>query len=196
MDEIPANGLEMPTQKWADVSGQEFGFTLYNDSKYGTDALGPRLRITLLRNPYAPDPETDNGKHVIRFAFEPHGTKASNASLVRKGMAFNRSMVPVLTDGARLSQAPQLVIRGSASVLCTAMRRAEHSTGIVLRLFLPEARSCAAIIELGQGISAAREVNFLENPTGNKVQLAGGKIKLTFRPFEVKTLLVTCKGWK
>ncbi len=196
VDEIPANGMEMPTQKWADVSGKEFGFTLYNDSKYGTDALGSRLRITLLRNPYAPDPETDNGKHVIRFAFEPHGTKASNGDLVRKGMAFNRSMVPVLSCGARLSEAPQLVIRGNASVLCTSMRRTGHSTDMVLRLFQPEARSCTAIIELGQGITAAREVNFLENPQGNKVPLAGGKANLTFHPFEVKTLLVTCKGWQ
>ena len=71
--EIPANGMERPTQKWADLAGDGAGFTLLNDSKYGVDALGGRLRLTLLRNAYGPDPETDNGVHTVRFAFEPHG---------------------------------------------------------------------------------------------------------------------------
>ena len=55
--ERPADGQEQPTQKWVDASGKPFGFTLYNDGRYAYDALGSRVRITLLRNAYYPDPE-------------------------------------------------------------------------------------------------------------------------------------------
>ena len=66
------DGQEQPTQKWVDVSGEGFGVTVLNDSKYGCDVLGGRIRLTLLRAPYSPDPDPDSGAHVVRFAYAPH----------------------------------------------------------------------------------------------------------------------------
>jgi len=195
--DILADGMEMPTQNWVDLSGDQFGLVLCNDSKHGIDALGPRLRMTLLRNPYGPDVETDNGRHVVRFAMEPHGPRLSNASLIRKGMAFNRPPLTVVTrSGKPTAGRPQLTLQGSDSVVCTALRRAEHSPDLLVRLFEASGKSCRATVKMGQGIASAREVNFLENPMAGRVRLARGKARLSFRPFEVKTLLVKCRGLK
>jgi alpha-mannosidase len=194
--EIPADGMEMPTQNWADVSGDEFGFLLCNDSKFGLDVLGPRLRMTLLRNPYNPDPETDNGKHVVRFAFEPHAPRISHAALIRKGMSFNRPPLAVVTRGTAQPAEPQLILKGSDSVVCTALRRAEHSSRLLVRLFETSGKPCRATVSLGKGIASAAEVNFLENPTGEKPKLAHGRATVFFHPFEVKTLLVNFRGWR
>ncbi|HHN46664.1 MAG TPA: hypothetical protein ENN09_04410 [Planctomycetes bacterium] len=193
--EKPADGNEQPTQKFAAVTGDNFGFAILNDSKYGCDALGGRLRVTLLRNGYNPDPETDNGRHSVRFAFAPHHSLATNADLVRAGMSFNRPLAAVRTSTMRPARPAKLSIGGADSVVCTALRRAEHSANVLLRLFETAGKPCKASVCLGTGITSAQEVNFLENPSG-KLKPAGGKVRLSFRPFEVKTLLVRCKNLK
>ncbi len=194
--EIPADGMEMPTQKWSAVSGREFGFALYNDSRYGMDALGPRMRITLVRNGSNPDPETDNGRHVVRFAYEPHAPGLASPELVRRGMAFNRPLITALSGQPLLTFAPQIQIHGAETVICTALRRAEHSGDLLVRLFQADDHPARATIGIGRGIATVVEVNFLENPTGGNIRLAGGMVTLSFRPFEVKTLLVRIKGWQ
>ncbi len=193
--EIPADGMEVPTQKWCDVSGREFGFALYNDSRYGMDALGSRMRITLLRNGSNPDPETDNGRHVIRFAYEPHEPGLSSAELVRRGMAFNRPPVAVVSGKFRLADVPQLTIHEAESVVCTALRRAEHSGDLLVRLFQAGECPARARVYLGRELSSAIEVDFLEEPTGGRVRVDGGCAHVKFRPYEVKTLKVRMKGW-
>lgn len=192
--ERAADGQEQPSQKWADITGEEFGYTLYNDSKYGCAALGGRLQLTLLRNPYGPDPEPDNGQHVVRFAFHPHAPEAANAELIHGGMAFNRPPIAATTAAPAVDALPNLYIEGSASVVCTALRQAEHSDKLLLRLFETSGQPCKAKITLGAGITAAEEVNFLENPTGGAVRVSGGTAAVAFHAYEVKTLLVECAG--
>ncbi len=193
--EIPADGIEMPTQKWADVTGDEAGFAVLNDSKYGVDILGSRIRVTLLRNPYSPDPETDNGRHRIRLAFLPHGPKATNADLVKHGMSFNRPLHAV-EGGIRRSGRDQLRMDSTSdAVVCTALRQAEHSNRILLRLFNTSDRPVVSEVTLGRGLTAASEVNFLENPVNGTLKIERGATKLRFRPFEIKTLLCDIRGW-
>ncbi|OPZ27672.1 MAG: alpha-mannosidase [Lentisphaerae bacterium ADurb.BinA184] len=92
--ERPADGLETVTQKWADLTGDEGGFTLCNDSRYGCDALGGRLRVTLVRNAYSPDPCSDRGVHRVQLAFEPHGAaplRFLKSARATKGRPSSRS---------------------------------------------------------------------------------------------------------
>jgi alpha-mannosidase len=192
--ERPANGLELPTQKWSALTGDEFGFALYNDSKYGCDALGSRMRMTLLRNSFSPDPNSDNGRHVVRFAFEPHAAGQPAADLVRGGMAFNRACLTAQTEQAVRGHAAMLKIEGADSVVCTALRRAEHSDGLLVRLFETSGKPCKAKVKVGKGIRSAREVNFHENPLAPEARVEGGEVPLKFRAFEVKTLLVEADG--
>ncbi|NQT18671.1 MAG: hypothetical protein HQ592_03125 [Planctomycetes bacterium] len=193
--EHPADGTEYSTQKWVDVSGEDFGFTLYNDSKYGCDALGGRLRMTLLRNAYGPDPESDNGVHRVRFAFQPHGPGAENADLIRAATGFNRPPVCVRSNVPNAAAAlPGLAMEGAQSVVCTALRKAEHSDDLMIRFFEASGRRRSMTFSLGDGISCAKEVNFLENPIGRRVKILRGRVSVRFRPYEVKTLLVKCEG--
>ena len=189
--ERPTNGLDQPTQKWADLSGTDFGFTLLNDCKYGYDALGGRMRISLLRSPYCPDRDPDNGRHIIRFAFVPHGPGIPNADLVRAGMAYNRPLVPVNTNARIKPVKTRLQTSGSESIVCTALRIAEHSSQLLIRFFETSGKNCNFKFTLGSGIRSAREVNFLENPVAGNSRLRSGRVHTGFRPFEVKTFLVT-----
>ena len=193
--ERTADGTEQVTQKYVDISGDAFGFTLLNDSRYGVDALGGRARLTLLRNPYNPDPETDNGRHVVQFAFAPHGAQMSTAALQRMGMAYNRPPVGTVTDGDVDEYAANLTIEGNDDIVCTCLRLAEHSDALLVRLFNTTDARVTTSVTLGGGLHAADEVNFLENPMGAAMTLENGAAPLVFHPFEVKTLRCQC-DWR
>jgi alpha-mannosidase len=188
--ERPADGAEKATQKWTDVTGDNLGFTLYNDCKYGTDVLGGRVRLTLLRASFREGFITDNGLHSMRFSFMPHGPQMSNAALERNGLAYNRPLVAVTTAGVSRRHAEGLAIEGNDSVVCTAVRHAEHSKGLIVRLFETNGRPTRIRLRLGRRVRSAREVNFLENPIGRECRASRGAIAAAFRPYEIKTLLV------
>ena len=187
--ERAAAGQEQPTQKWVDNSGRESGFTIYNDSRYGCNVLGSRTRMTLLRNAYGPDEESDNGMHTVRFAFEPHGPRVPASELVRRGMLYNRAPLTAVTRSGRARLPAGLQLTGATSVICTCLRRAEHSQGLILRFWEADGKKARIRFRLGKGITSAREVNLLENPV-RTCRPTGGAVRASFRPYEVKTFLL------
>src|SRR5579862_6397995 len=60
--------FEVPALHWADLSDAKHGFSLLNDCKYGYDAKGNVLRLSLLRSPEWPDPHADEGHHEFTYS--------------------------------------------------------------------------------------------------------------------------------
>ncbi|NQT94208.1 MAG: hypothetical protein HQ559_15715, partial [Lentisphaerae bacterium] len=189
----PCDGTEYPTQKWVGVDGEEMGFRILNDSRYGYDALGGRVRMTLVRSGYSPDPDPDRGTHRVRLAFEPCKPGVSPADGVRAGMAFNRGLVPVTAKPAPSAATPYLAVEGAPSVVCSSLKQAEDSRGVLVRLFETCGKRCRARIRFRGRVRSVKIVNFLENPVGEaKIQSGSREVAVSFRPHEVKTLLVSC----
>ena len=72
-----------------------YGVGLANDATYGHDVTRhprdgggtySRVRLSLLRAPLFPDPETDQGRHVLRYALVPG---AGSAGAAEAGYALN-----------------------------------------------------------------------------------------------------------
>lgn len=63
--------FEVPAMRWADLGDGAHGFSLLNNSKYGYDAVGNQLRLTLLRSPTWPDPDADREHHHFVYALYP-----------------------------------------------------------------------------------------------------------------------------
>ena len=185
--ERPCDGIEQPTQKFVDVRGEGVGYTVFNDSRYGVDVLGGRCRVTLVRNPYGPDGEPDNGVHRVRMSVVPHDGSVSNEQLVQAGMAFNRPML----SAAGKPAAPALAVKLDAEgVVMHSLRLAEHGDGWLVRLVETNGRRASGTFTVGGGITQAVEVNFRETPLKKPVKPTRGRVALTWRPFEVKTLLL------
>ncbi|MDJ0897839.1 MAG: alpha-mannosidase [Xenococcus sp. MO_188.B8] len=77
--------------KWVDLTDdkQKYGVSLLNDCKYGYDIKPKQIRITLLRSPVWPDPNSDRRKHQFTYAIFPHKGSWNNARTVHKSYEFN-----------------------------------------------------------------------------------------------------------
>ena len=64
--------FEVPALRWADEGDGAHGLSLLNSSKYGYDAVGNVLRLSLLRGATWPDPVADQGTQIFDYAIYPH----------------------------------------------------------------------------------------------------------------------------
>ena len=55
------------------------------------------LRLSLLRSPTWPDPETDQGHHEFTYSLYPHGGTWREAMTVRQGYELNYPLMAVAT---------------------------------------------------------------------------------------------------
>ena len=77
--------FEVCAHRWADLGEPGYGVALLNDCKYGYDIHGNVMRLSLLRSPGWPDPESDQGLHRFAYALFPHGGDLREAGVDRRG---------------------------------------------------------------------------------------------------------------
>ena len=187
----PADGQEVPAQRWADIGEGEYGMALLNDGRYGHDALGSRLRLTLVRSAYDPDPASDFGQHRTRYSVVPHIGDWRQAGITRLGAGFNQPLIarPARGKGTARRRTWQPRQVGSPGVLLAAVKRTQHGDGHVLRLQESFGRAGEAIVE---GLPAgwrADEATITEDLTG-RVPVRNGRFRLRMRPWQVASVVV------
>jgi len=187
--------FEVPAHRWADLSEPGFGASLLNDCKYGYDCSGNVLRLSLLRAPIDPDPVADRGDHEFVYAFYPHAGDWRKASSVRAGLELN---VPLRVSNAardrgELGSSCSFFSVDAANVVVEAVKRAEDSDAIVLRLYEAHGDRARARLKTALPVASARETDLLERG-GKLVRLrrkAGTVgLDLVFEPFEIKTVVL------
>lgn len=172
-----------------------WGVAVVNDSTYGHDVTrtvrtdGDRgttttVRVSLLRAPRFPDPETDQGVHRFRHALVPG---AGIGDAVREGWRIN---VPErrLTGGGEVAP---LVTVDRDEVVVTAVKLADDGSGDVVARF-HEAHGGRTRVTLTAGFEVAgvEVTDLLERPLAEagRPELDGTSVSLRLRPFELVTL--------
>ncbi|MHB9854410.1 alpha-mannosidase [Streptomyces krungchingensis] len=175
--------FEICAHRWLRVAEDGYGVAVLNDSTYGhdvtrcahEDGLGTTVRLTLLRAPHSPDPETDLGTHRFTYALLP-GAEVGDA--VAEGLALN---LPLRVAGTP-ALAP-LVSVDDPAVTVESVKLAEDRSGdVVVRLY--ESRGGRARCELTAGFPVARTevTDLLERPLHETTG------PFTLRPFQILTL--------
>jgi alpha-mannosidase len=181
--------FEVPAQRWADLSDAQHGFSLLNDSKYGYDAKGNVLRLSLLRGPTWPDPEADQGYHEFTYSLYPHALGGKEAMTVRQGLELNYKLTSMQTEKYAGSLPPQqsFVRFTGDNVILTAVKRAEDDNSVIVRFY--EWAGKDGVIELGvpDGVQSASETDLMERPTGD-LAVANNIVKVPTKPYEIKTV--------
>jgi alpha-mannosidase len=171
-----------------------WGVALVNDSTYGHDVTRTvrtsdagtttTLRVSLLRAPRFPDPETDQGVHRFRHALVPG---ASIGDAVREGYRINLPERRVAGD----AEVAPLVTVDNDAVVVSAVKLADDGSGdVVVRLY--EATGGRARTRVTPGFPAAQvsATDLLERTLDDVTapELVDGGVPLSLRPFELVTL--------
>jgi alpha-mannosidase len=183
--------FEVPALHWADLSDAQHGFSILNDSKYGYDAKGNVLRLTLLRSPSWPDPHADEGHHEFTYSLYPHGGTWRDAQTVRRGNELNYKLrvLQVQNHAGALPPVHSFVRIDGDNVVLTAMKSAEDEDALVLRFYEWAGKESDVSIHLPDGAESARETNLIERPA-EELPVRGGVVSVHTKPYEIKTVLV------
>jgi len=183
--------FEVPALQWADLSDATHGISLLNDCKYGYDAKGNVLRLSLLRSPEWPDPHADAGLHEFTYALYPHGGNWHDAMTVRRGYELN---YPLLTqqiekhDGDLKDEFSFLGIQGD-NVVVTAMKKAEDEDALILRYYEWAGKETDVKLQLPAGAQSASETDLMERPT-TELSVTNDTVTVHTKPYEIKTVLI------
>jgi alpha-mannosidase len=192
--------FEICAHRFVHVGEVGWGAAVVNDSSYGHDVTTlvradggttTTVRVSLLRAPRYPDPDTDQGVHTLRYGFVPG---AAIGDAVREGYLINlperqvRGAVPVSA----------LVAVDNPAVVTEAVKLADDESGdVIVRLYESRGGRASARLTAGFTVAAARLTDLLERPlTEDGPVPAGddGAVELSFRPFEIRTLRLTRTG--
>ena len=185
--------FEVPALRWADLGDQQNGFSLINESKYGYDAKGNVLRLSLLRSPTSPDPEADQGHQHFVYALYPHAGTWQQALTVRQGYDFNYRLSAVQVDQhpGSLPASYSFVKTDSQNVIVTAMKKTEDGDGLLVRFYEWAGKGGNVTLTLPPGIVSATLANLMEKPEGEALPVSGGRqVTAPVTPFQIQTVIV------
>ncbi|MFE5187896.1 alpha-mannosidase [Streptomyces sp. NPDC056628] len=185
--------FEACNHRFVHVEEPGWGVAVVNDSTYGHDVTrtvrtdGDRgttttVRVSLLRAPRFPDPETDQGVHRFRHALVPG---AGIGDAVREGWRIN---LPErrLTGGREV--APLVTVDRDA-VVVTAVKLADDGSGdVVVRLHEAHGGRVRATLRAGFEVADVTATDLLERPLPETPEHTGRDVALRLRPFELVTL--------
>ncbi len=185
--------FEVPALRWADLGDGQHGFSLINESKYGYDAKGNTLRLSLLRSPTWPDPDADRGHQHFTYALYPHAGDWKQALTVRHGYDFNYKLkaMQVEAHSGTLPAEHSFATVQAENVVLTAMKKTEDGNGLILRMYEWAGKSGDAEVHLPHGATAATVANMLEQPQGSPLTVTGtDQVTVPIHPYEILTLRV------
>ncbi|HMG85247.1 MAG TPA: glycoside hydrolase family 38 C-terminal domain-containing protein [Terracidiphilus sp.] len=184
--------FEVPAQQWADLGDGKHGFSLINDSKFGYDAVGNTLRLTLLRSPKWPDPDADMGHHHFHYALYPHAGTWKDAMTVRHGFEYNYPLTAVVTTAhaGSLSASHSFASVTPEDVVLTAVKKAEDAKGLIFRVYEWAGKDATVEFHVPPGATSATVTNMMETPEGSPLTVTGDVVKAPIHPYEILTVRV------
>nr|WP_239528455.1 glycoside hydrolase family 38 C-terminal domain-containing protein [Microbacterium esteraromaticum] len=165
-----------------------FGAALINDSIYGYDTsrdvdgddVTTTVRLSLLRAPRFPDPDTDHGRHQIEVGLVV-GADAEIATA--EGIRLN-APATVVRGGQDVQ--PLVSVSGKGIVLSSVKLADDRSGDVIVRVYEALGRRTTGSLTVGFPHSEIREVSLIEDELDDA--RTGGELVL--KPFEVRTLRI------
>jgi alpha-mannosidase len=184
--------FEVPAMRWADLGDGQHGFSLINNTKYGYDAVGNLLRLSLLRSAKWPDPEADMGHHHFHYALYPHAGTWKDAMTERHGYEYNYPLTAKVTTAhpGALPATHSFASVAPENVVLTAVKKAEDANGLIFRAFEWAGKDATMELHVPPGATSATVTNMMEKPEGSPLTVSGDVVKVPIHPYEILTVQV------
>ncbi len=184
--------FEVPAMRWADLGDNEHGFSLINTSKYGYDAVGNTLRLTLLRSPTWPDPVADRKEHQFSYILYPHAGSWQQAGTVEHGYNANYKLraMQVEAHEGEMKAEHSFVSADTDHIVVTAIKKAEDGNALIVRFYEWAGKGGNVTLTLPPGATGASVANLMEKPEGSALAVAREHVTVPVAPFQIQTVRV------
>ena len=189
--------FEVVGHKFADLSEYDFGCALVNDSKYGYSCFHNLLRLSLLRAPKRPDPNTDIHRHCIRYALLPHTDCLQKANVIEYAQNFNSKLRYIQSEKRgkyQLNGLSFFEVSTKQIVLDTVkIAQDENCNDVILRFYEAFGGRTECVVSIRRiAVKKANVCNLLED-VGEEIKVTQVdkemcQIKLYMEPFEIKSV--------
>jgi len=204
--------FEVSAHRWVHVGEPGYGVAVVNDATYGHDVARTTredggttttVRLSLLRGPRFPDPQTDQGEHRFAYAVV---VGADVPTAVREGYRQNLAERRVPGDAA---VEPLVRLDGGGATVEAVKLADDRSGDVVVRLYEAHGGRARATLRTSFPLAAAQATDLLERPLDGPAGAAtggapgrsdaatlvrdgdgegGAHVALHLRPFQVVTL--------
>jgi alpha-mannosidase len=195
-----ANLYEVPAQQWADLtsSNGNYGVTIMNDCRYGWDKPSNNtLRQTIFHSPavgssYTYQATNSFGTHRLTLAVMGHTNdwRSGNSSWVAARLNQPLQAFQTLPHAGGLGKAFSFLSCNNSNVMVKAVKRAENSNEIIVRLQELTGQAQSAQLSCATAITAARQVTGAETPL-TTLSPAGGTLTVSLGGYAPMTLALT-----
>ncbi len=151
------------------------------------------MRLSLLRSPTWPDPETDQGHHEFTYSLYPHGGTWREALTVHQGYELNYPLMAVTTTQHPGPLPAEKSFFGTTedNVVITAVKKAADDNALMIRFYEWAGKKGDIHLQLPQPGVAAWETNLMEvvqSPLS--LDSTGKMLTIPTNPYEIRTVKV------
>ena len=181
--------FEVCGHRWADMSENGFGFSLFNDCKYGFNAEGSVMKLTVLKSASYPYPAADEGEHVLSYAITTHNGSIAESNIVQQAHLFNQPMYAskIKKQEGSLGESFSLVSCDNKNVIIDTVKKAEDSSDMIVRLYETYNSRNTVKVSVAGDFKEAYLCDLMENQL-EKLELNDGTVTVPVKNFEIVTV--------
>lgn len=192
--------FEVPAQKWANISNDDFGVSIISDCKYGWDKPNENtLRMTVLHTPKR-NFQKDSMQSLMEVGLNRYGYAicAHNNDLnvtQKNSKSFNQPFNAIETSCHKGVYGDEISFAriSKDNIILRALKKAENSDEIIVRFNEGVNENTKNIhFSIGNGIESAKEVYASEEIIGD-AKVLNGELIFDLDAYDVKTYSLKLK---
>nr|MBP8125550.1 hypothetical protein [Caldilineaceae bacterium] len=164
-----------------------------NNCKYGHEANGKTIRLSLLKGSIFPDEFADLGRHQFTYVLYPHPASWEDAGTIQQALDLNHPLLCQVNNDPSDHPSDQtshsFISCVAENVTLEAVKQAEDGQGVIIRLVENHNKSGTITLDLDRSIQQAWTCDLMEN-NETEISPKDTQIKCTLAPYEIKTLRV------
>ena len=136
-------GQECPGLRWAAMKEKNYWAGIITKNRHGFNAHGNTLSVTLLRNAYEPDAQSDTGRHEISYRL--FFGKLNPVEITKLATEFTLPVVAMETDAMPEKKFSLFEIKGNVVPVC--LKPSTDGKSVILRIveMLGKKQKCAIL---------------------------------------------------
>ena len=182
-----SEGKELPALKVVSLAERNYRFGLLNREKYGYLVDGNNISLTILRNPYEPDPLPDNGPQRVDYRLR--FGRLRKQEMAKEASSYNRPLYTVVGANrpGKLPSTLSFLKFHSSSCIPSSLYRALNGKGLMLRFYESTGHKGKVFLEFNFPVRKIIKTDLLGR--GNhSIQVRQKKSSLSFNKYSLNTI--------